>query len=102
MTKIEICCDSISSLKKSVDMGVSRIELCSELSVGGLTPSYGFIKEALKFSKDIPIRVLIRPRAGDFHYNNFEIETMKNDIDVKIFSVFFDMYTQKQFIVYGE
>ena len=44
MTKIEICCDSINSLKKSVDMGVSRIELCSELSVGGLTPSYGFIK----------------------------------------------------------
>lgn len=80
MTKIEICCDSINSLKKSVDMGVSRIELCSELSVGGLTPSYGFIKEALKYSKDIPIRVLIRPRAGDFHYNNFDIEIMKNDI----------------------
>ena len=49
MTKIEICCDSINYLKKSVDMGVSRIELCSELSVGGLTPSYGFIKEALKY-----------------------------------------------------
>ena len=63
MTKIEICCDSINSLKKSVDMGVSRIELCSELSVGGLTPSYGFIKEALKYSKDIPIRVLIRPKS---------------------------------------
>ena len=80
MTKIEICCDSINSLKKSADLGVSRIELCSELSVGGLTPSYGFIKEALKYSKNIPIRVLIRPRSGDFDYNNFEIEIMKKDI----------------------
>ena len=81
MSKIEICCDSINSLKKSVNLGVSRIELCSELSVGGLTPSFGFIKEALKYSKNIPIRVLIRPRAGDFDYNNFEIEIMKNDIN---------------------
>ena len=81
MSKIEICCDSINSLKKSVNLGVSRIELCSELSVGGLTPSYGFIKEALKYSKNIPIRVLIRPRSGDFDYNNFEIEIMKNDIN---------------------
>ena len=55
--------------------------MCSELSVGGLTPSFGFIKEALKYSKNIPIRVLIRPRAGDFDYNNFEIEIMKNDIN---------------------
>ena len=81
MSKIEICCDSINSLKKSVNLCVSRIELCSELSVGGLTPSFGFIKEALKYSKNIPIRVLIRPRAGDFDYNNFEIEIMKNDIN---------------------
>ncbi len=77
--KLEVCANSIESALNAQNGGADRIELCVELSVGGLTPSYGMIKMA-KELLDIPVYVLIRPRAGDFNYSLVELEVMKEDI----------------------
>lgn len=62
---LEVCVDSYSSLLTAKNAGADRIELCSALNIGGLTPSYGLMKQA-KRVKDIEIFVIIRPRSGDF------------------------------------
>lgn len=61
--------------------GANRIELCSGLAEGALTPSYGFMEQARKISH-IPIVVMIRPRHGDSVYGEPEIAAMKRDIQV--------------------
>tara|TARA_B100000767_G_C19762267_1_gene535763 strand:+ start:2193 stop:2915 length:723 start_codon:yes stop_codon:yes gene_type:complete len=77
--KIEICSNSIESVINANNAGANRIELCSGLNIGGLTPSNGLIKLAVKKSK-IPIHCLIRPREGHFIYNKYDFETIINDI----------------------
>jgi len=83
MTKIifEACVDNIESAVLAQTAGADRIELCSALLEGGLTPSYGLIKQA-KEKLSIPIHVLIRPRRGDFLYSASELELMKEDIAI--------------------
>ena len=76
---IEICATTINSVRNANLAGADRIELCSNYSVGGLTPSIEFIQEALSIS-EIPINVLVRSRPGNFIYNNIEIDKMKKDI----------------------
>ncbi len=76
---IEVCANSIESALNAEKGGVDRIELCSELGVGGITPSYGLLKTAKK-KLSIPIHVLIRPRSGDFTYSDIEFEQMKENI----------------------
>ncbi len=78
---VEICASSVQSAINAEKAGANRIELCDNLYEGGTTPSYGsliLIRELLK----IDINVLIRPRGGDFLYNDFEIEIMKKDIQL--------------------
>ena len=77
--KIEICANSYESAINAQKGGADRIELCSELAVGGITPSYGFIKTTLD-TLTIPVNVLIRPRSGDFTYSEAEFDIMKRDI----------------------
>ncbi len=79
MAKLEICANSIESALNAQNAGADRVELCMELSVGGLTPSKGMIQMASELL-EIPLYVLIRPRAGDFHYSIMELEIMKEDI----------------------
>ena len=76
---VEVCANSFSSALAAQKAGAHRIELCSSLNSGGLTPSAGTIKSVLK-TLDIPVFVLIRPRAGDFLYSREEFEVMKEDI----------------------
>lgn len=76
---LEICANSIESALNAQNGGADRIELCTHLEVGGLTPSHGLIKVA-KELLNIPIYVLIRPRAGDFMYSKIEMEVMKEDV----------------------
>ncbi|SKC39261.1 copper homeostasis protein CutC [Maledivibacter halophilus] len=78
---LEICVDSYTSMVTAKNAGADRIELCSALNIGGLTPSYGLMKKA-KEIKDIEIFVMIRPRCGDFLYDDNEFETMKQDISI--------------------
>ncbi len=79
--KLEICANSYQSAKNAQDAGAQRIELCSELSVGGITPSYGLITQVLS-KLDIETFVLIRPRSGNFQYSEIEFNIVKKDIQI--------------------
>ena len=79
--KLEICANSYQSAKNAQTGGADRIELCSELSIGGITPSYGLIKNVLN-KLNIETFVLIRPRSGNFIYSDIEFEIMKQNIEV--------------------
>ncbi|WP_373516942.1 copper homeostasis protein CutC [Pricia sp.] len=76
---IEVCANSLKSALNAEKAGAHRIEICSELAVGGITPSYGLLK-SVREKITIPIHVLIRPRSGDFSYSDGEFEIMKTDI----------------------
>lgn len=77
--KLEIIAFNLQSCKLIEQAGADRIELCDNPSEGGTTPSYGFIKQARSIS-GIPIFPMIRPRGGDFLYDDDEFEAMKTDI----------------------
>lgn len=79
---LEICCADIDSVRAAVAGGADRIELCCALSEGGLTPSYGQLRDALR--QDIPVNVLIRARGGDFVYNADEVRAMVDDIRMAV------------------
>lgn len=77
--QLEVCCGDIASVIAAHQGGTRRIELCSGLAEGGLTPSLGLIKAAV--ATGIPeINVLIRPRSGDFLYTPEEVKVMEEDI----------------------
>ncbi|MBJ6369082.1 copper homeostasis protein CutC [Snuella sedimenti] len=76
---VEVCANSFESAVNAEKAGAHRIELCSELAVGGITPSYGLIKRVTE-TLTIPVFVLIRPRSGNFTYSVDEFEIMKQDI----------------------
>ncbi len=75
----EICAVNIQSAHAAAQAGAQRIELCSALDVGGLTPSPGLILSAVR-DTGIKVNVLIRPREGDFCYNDHEFKIMLDDI----------------------
>lgn len=77
---VEICANSFESATAAQKGGADRIELCTHLAVGGLTPSYSLI-EKVKKELDIPIHVLIRPKKGSFCYKEEELINMINDIE---------------------
>lgn len=79
--KLEICANSYQSAKNACEAGAHRIELCQELSFGGITPSYGLLKKVIE-ELDIPAFVLIRPRSGNFVYSDDEFQIMKTDIQL--------------------
>lgn len=78
--KVEICATSFQSAKNAQSAGADRIELCSELGVGGITPSYGLVQKVVN-ELEIPVYVLIRPRSGNFLYSDEEFDVMKKDIE---------------------
>ncbi|GEA61638.1 copper homeostasis protein CutC [Vibrio comitans] len=77
--QLEVCIDNIESLHTAIKAGATRIELCSSLALGGLTPSFGFMKQA-KQASSIPIYAMIRPRQGDFLFSDEDVEIMLADI----------------------
>ncbi|MEH6452278.1 MAG: copper homeostasis protein CutC [Psychromonas sp.] len=79
MLKLEVCIDNIESLFTAQKAGADRIELCSALALGGLTPSFALMKSAVQYST-IPVYAMIRPRDGDFLYSSHEIEMMLAEI----------------------
>ncbi len=76
--KLEVCVDVLESVFIAEKMGADRVELCSSLSLDGLTPSYGMMKVAALAS--VPIYAMIRPRSGNFIYTDKELEWMHEDI----------------------
>jgi copper homeostasis protein len=77
---LEACVESFEEAKKAELLGADRIELCSDLSAGGLTPSFDLMQKTCSNLK-IPVMVMIRPRANDFVYSEKEISQMKREID---------------------
>ena len=76
---LEVCIDSLASARAAIAGGADRIELCSALPIGGLTP-YTELLRQIREESDIPIRCLMRPRAGDFLYTSGEIQLMAMQI----------------------
>jgi copper homeostasis protein len=75
---LEVCVDTAPGIAAAVEGGADRIELCSALEVGGLTPSAGLMRAAAGCG--LPVMALIRPRAGDFVFEADEIAVMEADI----------------------
>ena len=76
---LEICVDNLVSLQTAADAGADRIELCSALELGGLTPSAGFMMAAAEIA--VPVHALIRPRSGDFDYSRDEVGTVRDALN---------------------
>lgn len=77
---LEVCVDSADGLAAAIEGGADRIELCSALELGGLTPSYGLMKLAAK--APLPVHCMIRPRGGDFRFGDADLALMLHDIDM--------------------
>jgi copper homeostasis protein len=77
---LEVAANSVASALAAQEGGAARVELCAALELGGVTPSYAEIATA-RDRLTIPLYVLIRPRGGDFLYNDFECEVMLRDIE---------------------
>ena len=82
----EFCAENVILLEKAMQAGARRIELCDNLAVGGTTPSYGVTKAAVELAVnyDTTIMTMIRPRGGDFVYNELEISIMLEDIRLTV------------------
>jgi copper homeostasis protein len=76
---LEISVETVDAALAAERGGADRIELCADLSVGGVTPSAKFLR-AVREKLKIPIFVMIRPRGGDFVYSDTEFAAMKSDI----------------------
>lgn len=84
----ESCVETYDEAINAENRGADRIELCSRLDLDGLTPSKELVKTLVN-DLTIPIKVMVRPRSGDFCYNDEEIMQMHNDIlDFKTLGVF--------------
>src|SRR4051812_4652152 len=76
----EICVDSIAGVRTARTEGAHRVELCADLLEGGITPSRGAIRQARAIA-GIALNVMIRPRGGDFLYDEDEFAVMEADVD---------------------
>lgn len=76
---LEIACDGVGSALAAQAGGADRVELFADLASGGLTPSHGTLAVARDRVR-LPLFVLVRPRAGDFLYSGWEVDTMLDDI----------------------
>jgi copper homeostasis protein len=76
---LEVCVDNVHGLAAALAGGGDRIELCSALDIGGLTPSAGLLRAAS--GSPVPVVAMIRPRGGDFCFDDLETRLMLDEID---------------------
>ena len=95
---LEVCVDSLSSARAAAAGGADRLELCSALVAGGLTPSVELL-EQIQENCSLPVRCLMRPRAGDFLYDAEELDLGRLDTQVaEYFNALLLHPISKQFI----
>jgi len=91
---LEACVETLEEAIKAEENGAYRLELCSRLDLDGLTPDIELTKQVLE-KVSIPIKVMIRPRGGDFVYSDSELEQMQKEIEnfkkLKVQGVVFGM-----------
>jgi copper homeostasis protein len=75
---VEVCVGSVADVQAAMAAGAGRVELCSAMELGGLTPSMGLVEAALAVSS-VPVVVMLRPRAGGFYYDEHEFASMRRD-----------------------
>lgn len=76
---LEVCVDTAEGVDAAIAGGADRIELCSALELGGLTPSPGLLRYAAR--APIPVYAMIRPRPGDFIFDSGDLDVMRAEID---------------------
>ncbi|HHT41040.1 MAG TPA: copper homeostasis protein CutC [Actinomyces sp.] len=79
MALLELCVEDLAGVEEARKNGISRVEICDDLSVGGLTPSLDFVEKSLAVG-DVDVMVLVRPRAGDFIHTPAEVEQILHSI----------------------
>lgn len=77
---VEVCVEGIDGLVAAQEAGADRVELCASLLEGGITPSFGTVREALALAS-VPFHVIVRPRGGDFLYSEAEYRSMLADVE---------------------
>jgi copper homeostasis protein len=80
MALLEVCVDSVARLREAQSNGAGRIELCSRLDLGGLSPGRALLAQALTVAR-VPIHAMVRPREGDFAYSAAEFAWMEKDVE---------------------
>lgn len=78
----EFCAENFTKIPQAIQKGANRIELCDNLAMGGTTPSTGVIEEVLVYAGEhsVPVITIIRPRGGNFVYNDIELKIMHTDL----------------------
>lgn len=78
----EFCAENFTDIPKAIENGAKRIELCDNLTVGGTTPSAGVIETTVQYAheQNVTVMTIIRPRGGDFVYNDYELRIMETDL----------------------
>ncbi len=78
---LEVCADNVNSALEAQKGGADRIELCSNLIIGGVSPGKALFRLVKRYT-DLKVRVLLRPRYGDYCYNDYEFEQLKEDVQM--------------------
>ena len=76
---LEVCVETLPEALQAAEAGAGRLEVCAAMSESGTTPSIGLVEAILERVR-IPVVVMIRPRGGDFTYDDNELEVMRRDI----------------------
>jgi copper homeostasis protein len=76
---LEVSAEGVDGLLVAQENGADRVELCASVLEGGITPSIGIVREALRRAQ-IPVFVIVRPRGGDFLYSDAEFAGMREDV----------------------
>lgn len=77
---LEVCVDSLASARAAIQGGADRLELCSALLAGGLTPYTALLRQ-IRQESSVPVRCLMRPRAGDFLYTPEEMDLLCRQVE---------------------
>lgn len=78
---VEICVEDVVGALAAEAAGADRVELCAALALGGISPSLGTVSVALRTLRRVALRVMVRPRGGDFSYSAVEESVMLADIE---------------------